>query len=275
MSHDIRTPLNGIIGMTSIARENIADPDRVDDCLQKITISGKHLLGLINDVLDMSKIESGKMTLNPEDLSLTETLDSVGTITRTQAGERSQNYTIRIGSILCDHVLCDRLRLNQVLLNLLSNAIKYTPDKGRVSLDIWQEASSLGSDYVATCIKVEDSGIGMSEDFLTTIFDAFTREEPRGGHKAQGTGLGMAITKRIVDAMGGTISVSSQLGQGSTFLVKLDLQKSRVGSESDDQPVEETISLEGILGLQKTLDLLKYKCWYYKTAVQDGTEDRI
>ncbi|MCR5089138.1 MAG: response regulator [Oscillospiraceae bacterium] len=246
MSHDIRTPLNGIIGMTSIAREHMDDRARVEDCLQKITVSGKHLLSLINDVLDMSKIESGKMTLTMEDVSLSEALDSVSTITRTQAKDRSQNYTIQIHDTICDRVVCDKLRLNQVLLNLLSNAIKYTPDGGTVTLDVRQEASSRGEDYVLTCIRVADTGIGMSPEFLKTIFDAFTREESTGCHKAQGTGLGMAITKRIVDAMGGSIEVNSELGHGSTFLVELDLKKSGDAAFPIEQQSTDTISLRGM-----------------------------
>ncbi len=246
MSHDIRTPLNGIIGMTSIAREHIDDRSRVEDCLQKITVSGKHLLELINDVLDMSKIESGKMTFNVEDVSLGEALESVSTITRIQAQGRAQIYNIQVHDLISDHIMCDSLRLNQVLLNLLSNAIKYTGDGGTISVDVWQEESSLGEDHILTCIKVADTGIGMSAEFLKTIFEAFTREENKGGYKAQGTGLGMAITKRIVDAMGGTIEVESEQGRGSTFLVRLDLKKGEKAVGSEEIMERDQIDLSGM-----------------------------
>ncbi len=246
MSHDIRTPLNAIIGMTSIAKEHIDDKTRVEDCLQKITVSGRHLLGLINDVLDMAKIESGKMTFNPEDLSLTEAVDSVSTIMRIHAKDRSQRYDIKIHDLISDHVVCDSLRLNQVLLNLLSNAIKYTPDGGTVSFDLGQKASPRGDDYVLTFVTVADTGIGMSPEFLRTIFDAFTREENNGTHKAQGTGLGMAITKSIVDAMGGSIEVESELGRGTTFSVILDLKKGSASSGAANRQELKMISLDGM-----------------------------
>ncbi len=246
MSHDIRTPLNGILGMTAIAVEHIDDRGRVEDCLQKITVSGKHLLSLINDVLDMSKIESGKMNFCLADLSLREAVDSVSTITRTQARDRRQQFEIRIHDMICDRVVSDSLRLNQVLLNLLSNAIKYTPDGGSVTLDVGQEPSPLGERHVRTRIRVEDTGIGMSPEFLRTIFDAFTREEGRSDLKAQGTGLGMAITKRIVDEMGGMIEVSSVLGQGSSFLVTLDLEKSTDPAGAAEARAADTISLNGM-----------------------------
>ncbi len=225
MSHDIRTPLNAIIGMTSIASDHVDDKERVQDCLRKITLSGKHLLGLINDVLDMAKIESGKMTLHMEELSLRETMDTVCDITRVQIKEKAQNFDILIRNILCENVLCDNVRLNQVLLNLLSNAIKFTPEDGSICVGLWQKESEKGPDYVQTHITVEDTGIGMSPEFIETIFDAFTREDAKRVQKTQGTGLGMAITKRIIDSMDGKIEVTSELDKGSTFHVILDLRR--------------------------------------------------
>ncbi len=246
MSHDIRTPLNAILGMTVIAKEHIDDKKRVDDCLHKITVSGKHLLGLINDVLDMAKIESGKMNLYMEDLSLMEALDAVSTITRIQASEKSQHYEVQVHDMISDHILCDSLRLNQVLLNLLSNAVKFTPEGGTISIDLCQEKSSKGDGFVVTHIKVEDTGIGMNPEFQKTIFESFTREDAKRVQKTQGTGLGMAITKRIVDAMGGTIEVKSELNHGSTFHVILDLQKGKRADDFAEQCDQEKMSLSGM-----------------------------
>ncbi len=223
MSHDIRTPLNAIIGMTSIASNHINDKDRVQDCLHKITLSGKHLLGLINDVLDMAKIESGKMSLHMEEMSLPDTLDSICEITRGQIKEKGQHFDIITRDILCEDVLCDNIRFNQVLLNLLSNSIKFTPQEGSISLSLWQEESPKGKDYVLTHISVADTGIGMTEEFQKTIFESFTREDAKRVHKTQGTGLGMAITKRILDSMNGTIALESELDKGTTFHITLDL----------------------------------------------------
>ncbi len=226
MSHDIRTPMNAIIGMTEIATNHIDDKSRVQDCLHKITISGQHLLGLINDVLDMAKIESGKMTLQMESVSLQDTMDTICGITRVQIKEKAQHFDIIIKNILCENVYCDSLRLNQVLLNLLSNAIKYTPEDGSICLRLWQEPSPKGDDYVLTHISVSDNGIGMSPEFISTIFEAFTREDARRVQKTQGTGLGMAITKSIIDSFGGTIDVQSELEKGSSFHIALDLRRS-------------------------------------------------
>ncbi len=233
MSHDIRTPMNAIIGMTEIASSHLDDTKRVQDCLHKITISGRHLLGLINDVLDMAKIESGKMTLHPENVSLRDAMDTISGITRVKIKEKAQHFDIIISSILSENVICDPLRLNQILLNLLSNAIKYTQEDGFIRLRLWQEASSKGDDYVLTHISISDTGIGMSQEFLSTIFEAFTREDVRRVQKTQGTGLGMAITKSIVDSMGGTIAVESEIDKGSTFHVLLDLP--RAGDACSDR----------------------------------------
>ncbi len=232
MSHDMRTPMNGIIGMTEIATTHIDDRNRVMDCLHKIKNSGRYLLGLINDVLDMAKIENGKMTLNVEEVSLQETMDTISGITRAQVMERSQHFDAFTGEIVCDRVQCDSLRLNQILLNLLSNAIKYTPQEGSIQIRLWQEPSSKGDDYVLTHFIVKDSGIGMSPEFISSIFDTFSREDAKRVQKAQGTGLGMAITKSIVDAMDGTIEVESEPDKGSTFHVKLDLLRGKAADRN-------------------------------------------
>lgn len=225
MSHDIRTPMNAIVGMTAIATANIDNRQQVQDCLKKITLSSKHLLGLINDVLDMSKIESGKMTLNMECISLREIMDGIATIVQPQMKIKEQKFDMYIHDIQTENVYCDSVRLNQVLLNLLSNAIKFTPEHGKIEVSLYQENSPVGEDFVRNHIYVTDTGIGMSSEFMAKIFESFTREDSARVHKTEGTGLGMTITKYIVDAMKGTIEVNSELGKGSQFHIVLDLEK--------------------------------------------------
>lgn len=225
MSHDIRTPMNAIVGMTSIAFTNIDNKERVRDCLKKIVLSSKHLLGLINDVLDMSKIESGKMNLNVERISLREVMDSIVTIVQPQIKEKQQKFNVFIYDIFSENVLCDGVRLNQILLNMLSNAIKYTPEGGAIEVTMHEQESPKGEDYVRILLQVKDNGIGMSEEYQSHIFESFSRDDNKRVHKIEGSGLGMAITKYIVDAMGGEIKVNSALGAGSEFCVTLDFKK--------------------------------------------------
>ncbi len=231
MSHDIRTPMNAIVGMTAIAAANIDDKKQVQNCLKKITLSSKHLLGLINDVLDMSKIESGKLTLHIEQISLREVMDSIVNIVQPQIKEKKQHFSIHIRNVETEDVYCDSVRLNQVLLNFLSNAIKFTPEGGYIEISLYEEPSPIGDTYIRVHIKVKDNGIGMSEEFKKTIFDAFTREDSKRVQKTEGTGLGMAITKYIVDAMGGIVEVNSKQGEGTEFHVILDLEKVLVKEE--------------------------------------------
>lgn len=228
MSHDIRTPMNGIVGMTAIALTNINDTARVQDCLKKITLSSRHLLGLINDVLDMSKIESGKLTLNIAVVSLPEIMDSIVNIAQPQIKARNQRFDIFIQKIEVEDVYCDNVRLNQILINLLSNAIKFTPEEGEINLYLSQEPSPKGEDYIRCRFKVRDTGIGMDPEFQEKIFETFTRDKSLRVQKTEGTGLGMAITKCIVDVMQGTIEVKSELDKGSEFTVVLDLKKAEV-----------------------------------------------
>lgn len=228
MSHDIRTPMNAIVGMTEIALRNISDDMRVEDCLRKIRLSSKQLLGLINDVLDMSKIESGKLTLSVAPMSLREAMDDIVNIIKPQVKTRNQFFDIYIRDVIAEDVYCDNVRLNQVLLNLLSNALKFTEENGKIDVYIWQEPSEVGDDFVRTHFKVADTGIGMSEEFQKKIFDSFEREDSEQVNQIMGTGLGMAITKSIIDIMGGTIEVTSELGKGSEFHITVDLQKSEV-----------------------------------------------
>jgi len=226
MSHDIRTPMNAIVGMTAIAMANIEDKNRVENCLRKITLSSKHLLGLINDVLDMSKIESGKMTLNVELVSLKEIMESIVSIVQPQIKAKKQKFDIFIYDITSENVICDSVRLNQVLINLVSNAVKFTPEGGKIEISLHEQESPLGDEYVRILLKVKDTGIGMSDEFMNHIFDSFAREDSKRVQKTEGTGLGMAITKYIIDAMGGTIDVKSTQGVGTEFNVTLDFERS-------------------------------------------------
>ncbi|MEY8339527.1 response regulator [Lachnospiraceae bacterium 62-35] len=231
MSHDIRTPMNGIVGMTAIAMTNINDNARVQECLKKITLSSKHLLGLINDILDMSKIENGKLTLNMYLLSLRDTMESIVNIVQPQIRSREHHFDIFIQRIESEEVYCDSVRLNQVLINLLSNAIKFTPEKGRINVYLDQESSPLGERYVRCHFRVKDTGIGMTKEFQEKIFETFSRADNSRVQKTEGAGLGMAITKHIVEAMGGTIEVESEPGKGSEFHVILDLERASVKEE--------------------------------------------
>lgn len=232
MSHDIRTPMNAIVGMTAIATANIDNKQQVQNSLKKIALSGRHLLGLINDILDMSKIESGKMTLSIEMVSLREIVDNIVTIVQPQIKAKKQNFDVFIHDIENENVYCDSVRLNQVLLNLLSNAVKFTPDEGTITLSMFEKPSPKGDNFVRIHIYVKDSGIGMTKEFKEKIFESFVREDNKRVHKTEGSGLGMAITKYIVDAMDGEISVESEVGKGTQFHVVLDMEQAEI-SEAD------------------------------------------
>ena len=228
MSHDIRTPMNAIVGMTAIATANIGNAQQVKNCLRKITLSSKHLLGLINDVLDMSKIESGKMTLSVDQVSLREVMDSIVNIVQPQVRAKNQRFDVFIHDIITENVCCDSVRLNQILLNFLSNAIKFTPDGGSIEVAMYQLPSEKGEDYVQVHFRIKDNGIGMSPEFKEKIFESFIREDSARVQKTEGAGLGMAITKYIVTAMGGTIDVDSEPGKGSEFHVALDMERALI-----------------------------------------------
>ena len=225
MSHDIRTPMNAIVGMTAIATANIDNIPQVQNCLRKISLSSRHLLGLVNDVLDMSKIESGKMTLSVELVSLREVMDSVVCIVQPQVKAKKQHFDVFIHDIEVENVYCDGVRLNQILLNLLSNAVKFTPEEGEIHIAMYQELLPERDTHVRIQLEVRDTGIGMSKEFRERIFESFSREDNTRVHRTEGSGLGMAITKYIVDTMGGTIKVESEQGKGTAFHVTLDLEK--------------------------------------------------
>lgn len=225
MSHDIRTPMNAIVGMTAIAMAHIDNREQVQNYLKKITLSSKHLLGLINDVLDMSKIESGKLTLTSEQISLKEVVEGAVGIMQPQVKSKKQNFNVCVENILAENVWCDGVRLNQVLLNLLSNATKYTPEGGSIQFTLREEDSPKGEDFVQVHIYVKDNGIGMSQEYLGKIYESYSRADGARVHKTEGAGLGMAITKYIVDAMGGHIDIQSEPDKGTEFHVTVNLKK--------------------------------------------------
>ena len=236
MSHDIRTPMNAIIGMTSLIRYDAGDKGKVIEYADKIDTSSQHLLGIINDVLDMSKIEAGKTVFKYSDFSIAEFIQELDTIFHSQIYEKKQTFTITKENIQHEWVNGDRVHLMQIFSNLLSNAIKYTQEGGEIQL-LAEECESNSSVYAKYRFLVSDNGMGMAADFKDMIFDTFTREENSMTNKIQGTGLGMAITKNLVDSMGGTIDVESEPGQGSSFEVLIDL---KIAEERSVSPVSQT-----------------------------------
>ena len=248
MSHDIRTPMNAIIGITTLMKNELHQPEKLAEHLDKLETSGQLLLGIINNILDMSRIESGKTTLNVEKMNLPQQVSQLDSIIRQQAGQRRQTFTVNT-HLQHENVLADPNRLNQVLMNILSNAVKYTPKGGHIRLEM--EELPRNEHFARYRFVVQDDGIGMSEEFQKTLFDPFTREEKSGTNKVQGTGLGMAITKSIVDLMGGSISVESAPGRGTRFEVVLEFP---IDTESDHaqkvqalpEEAEETSPLSGM-----------------------------
>lgn len=222
MSHDIRTPLNAVIGFCLLLEKDADDPAKVRDYTAKIKTSGNHLLDLINDVLDMSKIESGKTTLNMSEFSLKSFVSDIRLLISQQAQAKQQEFTVNISDIIHDRVTGDRLRLNQILLNILSNAVKYTPAGGKISFCV-SECEQTSHHTAKYRFIVSDNGIGMSEDYIKVLFEPFTREKNDNIGKIQGTGLGMAITYNLVMLMDGNINVQSTVGEGSTFTVEIEL----------------------------------------------------
>ena len=220
MSHDIRTPMNAIIGMTALAKKHIDEKSRVSDALGKIEIAGSHLLSLINDVLDMSRINSGKTKISDELFSLGDLLHEILTITRPQAAQHGHQFLFDTGNILEEDLYGDPLRLRQIYVNIITNSVKYTKDNGRISIYVTQE---MQDDRCLLIFKCEDNGIGMSQDFLSRIFDPFERVNSSTLSGVEGTGLGMSIVKRLIDAMEGTIDIQSEQGKGTTVTVKIPL----------------------------------------------------
>ena len=242
MSHDIRTPMNAIIGMTSLIRHDAGNKAKVIEYADKIDISSQHLLGIINDVLDMSKIEAGKTVFKYTDFSILDFITELNTIFHSQIDEKNQTLTIIKENIRHEWVNGDQVHLMQIFSNLVSNAVKYTQEGGKIQFLV-EECETKSSVYAKYRFLVSDNGMGMSADFKDTIFDAFTRAESSMTNKIQGTGLGMAITKNLVEAMGGTIDVESELGQGSCFEVLIDLRiaEDRLVSSAEQAEKDEPV----------------------------------
>ena len=222
MSHDIRTPMNAIIGLTAIAEKNLGDTVSTGENLRKISMASKHLLTLINDILDISKVESGKLNLSPLTFSIVETVENLVNLSQPMIKEKNIEFNFHLGRMEREYFYADQLRLNQIYINILSNAIKYTEPGGRVSVDMYEEESPKPG-CVRLNYKVSDSGIGMSPEFMANMYQPFSRQTDSRVNSIQGTGLGLAITKQMVDLMGGTIDCISVQGEGTTFNVKLDL----------------------------------------------------
>ena len=238
MSHDIRTPMNAIIGITTLMKNELHQPEKLAEHLGKLETSGQLLLGIINNILDMSRIESGKTTLNVEKMNLPQQISQLDSIIRQQAGQRRQTFTVNT-HLQHENVLADPNRLNRVLMNILSNAVKYTPTGGHIRFEV--DELPRNEHYARYRFVVQDDGIGMSEAYQKTLFDPFTREERSGTNKVQGTGLGMAITKNIVDLMGGSINVESTTGKGTRFEVVLEFP---VDAEADTVPEAQVLPEE-------------------------------
>lgn len=234
MSHDIRTPMNAIIGMTSIAATHLDDKDRVADCLAKVTSSSKHLLTLINEVLDMSKIESGKMELTEEEINLPELIDNLLVMVRPQLDAKGHELKLTIQNVEHEHVVGDSLHIQQAFVNIMSNAVKYTPEKGKISFTITEKVTNQPK---VGCYEFvfEDNGIGMSPEYLEHIFEPFSRADESSHNKVQGTGLGLAITLNIIRMMGGDVKVESEEGKGSKFIVTMFLKLRDVTEVSCEQ----------------------------------------
>ena len=255
MSHDIRTPMNGIIGMTAIAAAHIDDKERVQDSLQKITRASKHLLSLINEVLDMSKIESGKVDLVEEEFNLSELVDNLLTITNPQIEKHHHSLSVNISGVIHENVIGDSLHIQKVFTNLMGNAVKYTPDGGQIKLTISEKPCNQAK---LGCYEFifEDNGIGMTQEYQRKIFEPFTRAEDERVHKIQGTGLGMPISRNIVRMMGGDIKVESEPGKGSRFTVLIYLKL----QETNERPVDKFIDLDVLVADDDEMSLESCCC---------------
>ncbi len=262
MSHDIRTPMNAIVGFAALLARDAANPDKVREYTRKITSSSQHLLGLINDILDISKIEAGKTTLNLSDESIVDLIENIDSIIRPQMKEKGHVFEVYSKDLKHEHVRMDKLRLNQILLNLLSNAMKYTPEGGYITLTV-RELPQTAKQLAHFCFTVTDNGYGMSPEYVKKIFKAFTREEDSVTNKIQGTGLGMAITKNLLDLMGGDITVESEKGKGSTFTTDLQLH---ISEHSIDQGFWQKNGITKILAVDDEEEI----CRNIKEALKDA-----
>ena len=257
MSHDIRTPMNAIIGLTTVAEKNLGDTESTRESLRKISLAGNHLLTLINDILDISKVESGKLKLSPLSFSIVETVENLVTISQPMIKEKNLEFSFHINRMEKEYLYTDQLRLNQICINILSNAIKYTEPGGRISVEMREEKSST-PDCVRLIYVVADTGIGMSPEYMETMYQPFSRQIDSRVNSIQGTGLGLAITKQMVDLMGGTITCESEQGKGTTFTVELDIPiADRQREDMRLEPVDVLIVDDDEIMLQTAVDTLE------------------
>lgn len=272
MSHDIRTPMNAIVGFATLLFRDAENPEKVREYTKKITASSQHLLGLINDILDISKIEAGKTVLSLSDENIVDLIENIDSIIRPQMKAKGHIFEVYSRDIVHEHVVMDKLRLNQILLNLLSNAVKYTPDGGHVTLTV-QELPQHARKTAYYRFVVSDDGYGMSPEYVQKIFSAFTREEDSVTNKIQGTGLGMAITKNLVDLMGGSIQVKSEKGRGSVFTVDLTLH---VGEQAVDHDFWQNHGITRVLAVDdeevicKNIQMVMEKAGVQADLAADG-----
>ena len=257
MSHDIRTPMNAIIGLTTIAEKNLGDVESTRESLRKISLASNHLLTLINDILDISKVESGKLKLSPLTFSIVETVENLVNISQPMIKEKNLEFSFHINRMEAEYLYADQLRLNQIYINILSNAIKYTEPGGRISVDMREEKSP-ATGCVRLMYAVEDTGIGMSREFMETMYQPFSRQIDSRVNSIQGTGLGLAITKQMVELMGGIIECQSEQGKGTTFTVVLDIPiADRQREDMQLDPVEVLIVDDDEIMLQTAVDTLE------------------
>ena len=273
MSHDIRTPMNAILGMTVVAEQNIENREHVQECLQKISLAGNHLLTLINDVLDISQIESGRFSLNPRNFSIAESAEDLVNIVYPLALEKDLECEVYLTDIKQEMLYADKLRLNQIWLNLLSNAVKYTPAGGQIEINLKEEDILEDPQKVRLIFSVEDTGVGMSESYLERLFQPFTRENDSRTDTISGSGLGMAITKQMVDLLGGSIQVESHKGKGTTFIVRLTLLR---GEQKLATPVwnGKNVLLVGDKKITRTTGAYLREC-QMRCAYAQNTEDAV
>ena len=243
MSHDIRTPMNAIIGLTAIAEKNAADSDAVTDNLKKIRLASNHLLTLINDILDISKVESGRLNLSPVAFSVVDLAENLVNISQPMVRQKNIDFRFRSKSIKNEYLYADQLRINQIFINILSNALKYTPDGNSVYVDMWEQESQKDG-CVRLLYKVEDTGMGMSAEYMKEMYKPFSRETDSRINTIQGTGLGLAITKRMVDLMDGSIECISEEGKGTTFTVSLDICVSDTGDDDMSLPALDVLVID-------------------------------
>lgn len=246
MSHDIRTPMNAVLGMTDIARRNINDPECVSECLNKVTVAGNHLLTLINDILDISKVESGRMKLSPSSFSIERAISGVEDMIRPLLLEKRLDFTGTYTDIPHKYIVADELRLNQIIINLLTNSVKYTKPGGKISFTVREDAVPDNDSLTRLVLVVEDNGIGMSQEFQKTMYDSFSRATNSQINKIQGSGLGLAIVRQMVDLMGGAITCDSKPGRGTKFTVAIDVPVAETLAETDGDSESGNVDISGM-----------------------------